>query len=179
MTKDEIESFITQFPVYQYQFLKPEEIEYNDRVRAICKKECPRYGTSWSCPPAVGKVDSCKELCMGYTDMLFFSSVADVADLMDMEESLKTKAEHEKMTGIIERKMKESGLEVYTLSSDSCALCGKCAFPKAQCRHPDQMHPCIESHGIVVTNLAEKLNMDYYMGEHLLLWFSMIFFRQA
>lgn len=48
MTKDEIESFITQFPVYQYQFLKPEEIEYNDRVRAICKKECPRYGTSWS-----------------------------------------------------------------------------------------------------------------------------------
>ena len=53
MTKDEIESFITQFPIYQYQFLTPDEIEYNDRVRMICKKECPRYGTSWSCPPAV------------------------------------------------------------------------------------------------------------------------------
>ena len=38
MTKDEIESFITQFPIYQYQFLTPDEIEYNDRVRMICKK---------------------------------------------------------------------------------------------------------------------------------------------
>ena len=179
MTIEEIEVFITQFPVYQYAFVKPEELEFNERVRMICKKECPRYGTSWSCPPAVGKVDSCREFCMDYADLLFFSSVAEVSDITDMEETLKTKTEHEKMTGIIEQKMKEEGMNVYTLSSDSCALCDKCAFPKPACRHPEQMHPCIESHGIVVANLVEKLGMDYYMGEHLLLWFSMIFFKNS
>ena len=48
MTQTEIEEYITQFPIYQYAFVKPEDIEFNDRVRQICKKECSRYGASWS-----------------------------------------------------------------------------------------------------------------------------------
>ena len=44
MTQTEIEEYITQFPIYQYAFVKPEDIEFNDRVRQICKKECSRYG---------------------------------------------------------------------------------------------------------------------------------------
>ncbi len=48
MTQTEIEEYITQFPIYQYAFVKPEDIEFNDRVRQICKKECSRYGAS--CP---------------------------------------------------------------------------------------------------------------------------------
>lgn len=40
MTQTEIEEYITQFPIYQYAFVKPEDIEFNDRVRQICKKEC-------------------------------------------------------------------------------------------------------------------------------------------
>ena len=63
MTQTEIEEYITQFPIYQYAFVKPEDIEFNDRVRQICKKECSRYGASWSCPPAVGTVEVCKERC--------------------------------------------------------------------------------------------------------------------
>ena len=50
MTQTEIEEYITQFPIYQYAFVKPEDIEFNDRVRQICKKECSRYGASWSLP---------------------------------------------------------------------------------------------------------------------------------
>ena len=37
MTQTEIEEYITQFPIYQYAFVKPEDIEFNDRVRQICK----------------------------------------------------------------------------------------------------------------------------------------------
>lgn len=179
VTKEEIEAFITQFPIYQYAFVKPEDIDFNERVRAICKKECPRYGNSWSCPPAVGKVERCRERCYEYEDVLFFSSVTEVKDFTDMEENLKTKKEHEKMTKIIEDYLRSQGLLVYTLSSDSCSICSKCGFPKEHCRHPEQMHPCIESHGIVVANLVEKCNMDYYMGERLLLWYSMIFFKNT
>ena len=70
------------------------------------------------------------------------------------------------------------GYEIYTLSSDSCAICEKCAYPEGlACRHPEHMHPCIESHGIVVSDLVERLEMDYYLGERLLLWFSIIFLR--
>lgn len=177
MTKDEIESFITQFPIYQYQFLKPDAIEYNDRVRMICKKECPRYGTSWSCPPAVGTVEECMERCRQYDGVLFFSSIAQVENALNMEESLSAKAEHEKMTHVIEQYLREHSVETYALSSDSCSACEKCAYPRAACRHPEQMFPCIESHGIIVANLVEKFAMDYFLGEQYIVWFSLIFFR--
>ena len=83
MTQTEIEEYITQFPIYQYAFVKPEDIEFNDRVRQICKKECSRYGASWSCPPAVGTVEVCKERCMNYDHVLFFSSIAEVDNIME------------------------------------------------------------------------------------------------
>ena len=52
MTKEEqteIEGIIAAYPVCQYAFLKPEEIEFPERVRIICETECPRYNTTWAC----------------------------------------------------------------------------------------------------------------------------------
>ena len=170
---------ITQFPIYQYAFVKPEDIEFNDRVRQICKKECSRYGASWSCPPAVGTVEVCKERCMNYDHVLFFSSIAEVDNIMDMDETLKTKSEHEKITREIEQHLKDKTLLTFALSSDSCQLCDKCTYPRGGCRHLELMHPCIESHGIVVANLIEKNMMDYYLGEHMVIWFSMIFYKES
>ena len=84
-----IEEYITQFPIYQYAFIKTEDVEFNDKVRAICKKECPRYGKSWSCPPAVGSVDKCREICRKYPYVLLFSSIAEVPDYSDFDALLK------------------------------------------------------------------------------------------
>ena len=179
MTQKEIEQFITQFPIYQYAFVKPEDITFSSRVRQICKKECSRYGASWSCPPAVGTVDACKERCFQYTHALFFSSIAEVRNIMDMEETLKTKPAHEEITRKIEQHLKDESLMTYTLSSDSCQECKKCAYPRGDCRHLDLMHPCIESHGIVVADLIEKNQMDYYLGENIVVWFSLIFYRES
>ena len=178
MTHAEIEEFITQFPLYQYAFVRPEDVTFDDSTRLYCKQECPKYGSSWSCPPAIGKIPQCKGRCHEYTDVLFFSSVTEVSDITNPEEKKKTKATHEKMTRIIEDFMRENGLLIYTLSSDTCSTCTKCGFPKEKCRHPESMHPCIESHGIVAADLAELCSMDYYMGENLLLWFTIIFYRQ-
>ena len=35
---------------------------------------------------------------MNYDHVLFFSSIAEVDNIMDMDETLKTKSEHEKIT---------------------------------------------------------------------------------
>lgn len=174
-----IEEYITRFPIYQYAFLSTEEIEFNDRVRAICKKECPRYGKSWSCPPAVGTVAHCREVCMEYPYALLFSSVAEVPDYSDMDALLATKAEHEEITGKIEQFLKDDAWKCYTLSTDSCSICEKCTYPKGSCLHPEAMHPCIESHGILLTKNIEENHMDYYMGDRMVLWFSLIFLRQV
>ncbi len=75
---------------------------------------------------------------------------------MDMDETLKTKSEHEKITREIEQHLKDKTLLTFALSSDSCQLCDKCTYPRGGCRHLELMHPCIESHGIVVANLIVK-----------------------
>ena len=149
MTKDEIESFITQFPIYQYQFLTPDEIEYNDRVRMICKKECPRYGTSWSCPPAVGTVEECVDRCRQYDDVLFFSSIAQVQDIMNMDESLATKAEHEKMTHLIEQYLRDHSVETYALSSDSVPPVKNALIPKRPAGIRSRCFPVLKVTGLL------------------------------
>ncbi len=175
-----IEDYITQFPIYQYVFLNSEDIEFNDRVRMICKNECPRYGKSWSCPPAVGSLKQCKSKCMEYPHALLFSSVAEVPDYSNMETLLKSKQEHEELTATIEEYMRnEAFLKCYTLSTDSCSICEKCTYPRKPCANPAKMHPCIESHGILLTKNIDEHDMDYFMGEQMVLWFSLIFFQEA
>ena len=53
---------------------------------------------------------------------------------------------------------------------------GCCAYPDAPCRHPDKMFPCVESQGILVTDLAEKHGLDFMNG-NIVVWFSLILFK--
>ena len=61
MDKQAVEQQLCQLPVSQYAWIDPREIEFSERVRYVCEHECPMYGTSWACPPAVGTVEACRE----------------------------------------------------------------------------------------------------------------------
>ena len=69
--------------------------------------------------------------------------------------------------------------EMQVLSTESCAICEKCAYPDAPCRHPDRMFPCIESYGILVTEPAEKNGITFMSGSGLVTWFSLILYKRA
>ena len=57
-------------------------------------------------------------------------------------------------------------------------LCSQCAIAQGlPCRHPERMFPCVESHGILVTDLAERHGIDFLAGSNLVTWFSMLFYR--
>jgi predicted metal-binding protein len=175
---ENIESFIEKFPVYQYAFIKPDDVEYSEKVRQLCKRACTHYGTSWSCPPAIGKLEKCEEKCLRYTDILVFSTVTELqgGTAQEMETAQK---EHEKLTNIICSHMLKEGYITYVLSSSWCKTCQKCTFPKDFCRHPEEMYPCIESHGIMIADLMEKCGMDHYLGGKLYLLFSLVYFKEA
>ena len=75
--------------------------------------------------------------------------------------------------------MKEQGFETFTLSTESCDICEDCAYPHGKpCRHPDRMHPCLESHGVVVSEIVEKQQMEYNLGGNTILWFSWCFLNK-
>lgn len=175
---EKFEEFIALYPIFEYRILDATEISVEDRVRIVCQQECERYGASWACPPAVGTLQECKNRIHNYKKAVFFSSVAEVSDIMNMEEMLSTRRAHEELTSEVENYLKGYGFDAFTLSTESCDICDECAYIQGMpCRHPDKMHPCLESHGVVVSEIVENEQMEYNLGGNTILWFSMILFR--
>lgn len=176
--RKEIEEKILEFPLMQYEWFTPSELVFKEEVRQICRQECPMYGKSWSCPPAVGTVEECREECLNYQGGFLFTSIAEVSDIANLEETLQTRFEHEKYTRAIGKIFQETGKEVKMLSSESCALCETCAYCNGEsCRHPEYMIPCIESQGILVTELAEKYEIPFLDSLTTVQWFGLILYR--
>ena len=70
MELSQFESFISQFPIYEYRLIDTADISIEERVRIICEQECERYGSTWACPPGVGSLKECgkknQKLSAGY-----------------------------------------------------------------------------------------------------------------
>lgn len=170
---------LAALPLLQYEFFSTKELTFSQRVRYVCEQECPMYGKSWACPPAVGSVEACRARCLQYPDGLMLATVQEVSSITDMAATLKTRAPHEALTRQAAEIIRREGCEVYVLSTEACAHCEHCTYPDAPCRFPSRMYPCVESHGIVVTALAEKYGIDFLAGETLVTWFSLILYRPA
>lgn len=173
------EDFISQYPIYEYRILDTKNLHTEERVRIICREECERYNTTWACPPGVGTLKECDMKIHSFEKAVFFSSVAEVSDLLNMEEMLSTRRAHEDLTEAVADYIQKEGFETFTLSTESCDICNQCTYPQGKpCRHPERMHPCLESHGIVASEIVEAKKMEYNLGGNTILWFSMILFRE-
>ena len=172
-----LEAQLSELPLYIYHFLTPGELEFSDRIRWICEHECPMYGTSWACPPAVGSVSACKSKCMGYQNALMIATITEVWDISNIEETLATRPEHEAITDQVRDLFREQGIEPYVLSTESCAKCARCSWLDGEpCRFPDKMHPCVESHGINILGIIEELGLTFQYGENVVTWFSLLLY---
>ena len=157
MDKNRLEQALSELPLYIYSDIDPKSLEFAHRVRYICEHDCPMYGKSWACPPAVGTVAECRARCLAYPSVLVISTIAEVHDIASIDETLGTRAPHEALTHEVLALVKQAcGGDAMALSTESCAICEKCAWPDAPCRFPEKMFPCVESYGILVTALAEK-----------------------
>ena len=172
-----LESQLAQLPLYLYTWLDPSELEFSERVRWICEHECPMYGNSWACPPGVGSVPECREKCLRHENCLLVSSVAEVSDIANLQETLSTRKEHEAITNQVADLMHAQGVMPFVLSSEACAICERCAILDGQpCRHPEYMHPCVEGHGINVIPTIEKYGLDFQYGGNIVTWISLLFY---
>ena len=177
MNRELLEEKLSELPLYIYDFIDPNELEFNDRIRWICENECPMYGKSWACPPGVGSVPVCKGKCLSYENCLLISTIVEVADIADMEETLATRPEHEEVTNTVADILKNLGADPYVLSTEACTLCGECAILSGEpCRFPGKMHPCVESHGINVVPVLESRGLEFQFGANVVTWVSLLFF---
>ena len=177
MNRELLEAQLSELPLYIYDFFDPRELEFSSRIRWICEHECPMYGKSWACPPGVGTVDCCRQICMAYDHCLLISSIVEVRDIADMEETLATRPDHEALTEQVRELMKQQGVDPYILSTEACTICDRCAILDGQpCRFPEKMHPCVESHGINVVDVLEKRGLEFQFGANVVTWVSLLFY---
>ena len=177
MNRELLEEKLAELPLYIYDFLDPRELEFSNRIRWICEHECPMYGKSWACPPGVGSVESCAGKCLSYENCLMISTIVEVADITDINETLETRPEHEKVTNQVRDIMRELGTDPYILSTEACAICSRCAILDGlPCRMPGRMHPCVESHGINVVPILESRGLEFQFGANVVTWVSLLFY---
>ena len=178
MDKARLEEQLSQLPLYTYHFISPEDLDFSDRIRWICQHECPMYGKTWACPPGVGEVADCEKKCRSYVNCLMISTITEVNDISDINETLATRPEHEKLTNQVRDLMREQGVNPYILSTEACAVCERCAYLDGlPCRLPGKMHPCVESHGINILGLLDELGLSFQYGENVVTWFSLLFYN--
>ncbi|MBQ3194389.1 MAG: DUF2284 domain-containing protein [Oscillospiraceae bacterium] len=177
MNRELLEEKLAQLPLYIYDWIDPKELEFSQRIRWICENECPMYGKSWACPPGVGSVNRCKTKCLGYENCLMISTIVEVSDIADLEETLATRPEHEDITNQVRDAMRELGVEPYVLSTEACTICEHCAIAEGKpCRFPEKMHPCVESHGINVIPVLESRGLEFQFGANVVTWISLLFY---
>ena len=177
MNRELLETKLAELPLYIYDFLDPRELEFSSRIRWICENECPMYGKSWACPPGVGSVDHCRGKCLSFENCLLISTIVEVADITNIEETLATRPDHEAVTNQVRDLMRQLGADPYVLSTEACVLCERCAILDGEsCRFPEKMHPCVESHGINVVPILEQRGLEFQFGANVVTWISLLFY---
>ena len=177
MNRELLEEKLSELPLYIYDFIDPSELEFTDRIRWICEHECPMYGSTWACPPGVGSMECCMEKCRSYENCLMISTIVEVEDIANLEETLATRPDHEAVTNQVRDIMVSMGIEPYVLSTEACAICERCAIlDKQPCRHPEMMHPCVESHGINVVPMLESHGLEFQFGANVVTWISLFLY---
>ena len=177
MDLEKLEEQLAELPLLGYFHIDPRELEFNQRIRWICEHECPMYGQTWACPPGVGPVTECQQKCHAFENCLMIATITEVADIADIEDTLATRPEHEEITNHVRELMREQGVEPYILSTEACTVCDRCAYLDGEpCRHPERMHPCVESHGINLIPVLENNGIEFQYGGNVVTWVSLLFY---
>ena len=176
--REKLEQSLAELPLFTYFYLDPNELEFSQRIRYICQAECPMYGKTWACPPAVGEVEDCRKKCLSYKNCLAIGTIVEVSDIANIDETLATRHDHEKVTNQVRDLMRQQGTVPYILSTEACAICDRCAYLDGlPCRMPGKMHPCVESHGINIIPTLEKNGLDFLYSNTIVTWYSLLFFN--
>ncbi|MDR3602604.1 MAG: DUF2284 domain-containing protein [Desulfosporosinus sp.] len=163
--------------IQEYAFIKSSQIVFSDEVRMLCEKNaCGMYGTSWACPPAVGSVERCREICSGFENAFLFTSLTHLTNMYNVKGWLEARIIHEEITDRVTQVFHAEFRNILTLSTEGCTVCKTCTYPAKPCRFPERMYPATEGFGILVTQLAQICNVKYNNGPNSLTYFSMILY---
>lgn len=143
--------------------LHADTLEPNDEVRKMCK-DCSAYQTRWSCPPACGTLEQCKQKLRRYHEGILVQTIRALEDEFDGEAMMQAEADHKENFSKLHATLRLRYPELLALGSGGCRLCPQCTYPEQPCRFPERMVCSMESFGILVLQVCKDNGLPYYYG---------------
>ena len=168
---------LREIGISQWGFLSTAQLEFCEEIRHVCEgNSCGLYNTSWACPPAVGTLEDCRNICLQFARAMVFNAVYPLADSFDWEGMLAGHREFKKVCDRLFDQVKKGAETVLLLSNEGCGRCRKCTYPEAPCRFPERLFPSVEGFGLYVNRLAEAAGIHYTNGENTVTYFGLLLF---
>lgn len=160
---------------FQYQVLPVEKLVFSQEIRGLCEaNSCGCYDTCWTCPPAMGTVEECRERCLAYDTMLVFTGKYDLEDSFDVEGMDRARKEFEVLCDKVNETFRKKYDDFLMLAAGACGRCKTCTYPDAPCRFPEKQCPSLEGMGIYVAQLAKEAGINYINGANTVTYFGAV-----
>ena len=142
------------------------KLEFLEEVRAMCNaKQCDRYDTSWSCPPACASLEEMRERVQAYSDGILVQTVGDLEDSYDWEGIMEAGARHKANFGCMWDALEKQHPSVFAMGAGACMLCKSCTYPAEPCRFPKRMSASMEACGLFVSKVCTDNGLAYNYGQ--------------
>ena len=153
-------------------------LEVREEVRAMCAADrCHRYGKSWSCPPACGTLEQCRERMARYAGGILVQTTGTLSDPFDLEGMGMIEKRHKASFATLARQMRLLMPDCLPLTAGSCTLCRSCTYPSKPCRFPKKRFSSMEAYGLLVSEVCTRSGLAYYYGEGTMTYTSCILIK--
>ena len=78
MDKMRLEEGLNQLPLYTYEYISPESLDFTQRVRQVCRQAWPMYGKTWACPPGGWTGGESRQRGLSYGGYLIVGTITHV-----------------------------------------------------------------------------------------------------
>ena len=163
--------------VHESAWIDPATIPFSEEVRKMCEvNRCGKYGTCWTCPPAVGPWDALRDKYRAYKEAYVFTTCHALEDSFDIEGMQEAAEAHKRLDMLIAEHLSECKGQYAHLGAGGCTICTKCTYPDAPCRFPEKTRQSMEACGIDVVTLSRQCGIKYINGADTVTYFSLLLF---
>ena len=145
--------------------IDPKMLEAREDVRAMCAADkCGAYNKNWTCPPACGTLEECRQKMRSYTYGVLLQSVGHMTKAVDSKCYRETEQRHIKHFYAFAEEIRKEYPDALCLGAGGCRVCKPCAYPDS-CRFPEKAMSSMEGYGLFVTQVCRDAGVPYRYGE--------------
>ena len=156
--------------------VKTEDIPFDFSFRKYCEENlCGQYGANYSCPPVCGNCEEMRARIVNRKHALIVQTLNKISDY-SASEIERAKRRHCEFALELEKKMKNSGINGFTVGACGCTLCSPCAKKlNLYCKFPQSAYSCMSAYCINVKQLCDKCGLTYDRSPDLALFGMYVF----